>query len=274
MLKKLLLWPPIYKRLPAAWQASKLNLYGPDFEQAPWKEIDLSGIKLKFKNPPQTRMFPNDIRVEGMNIYDDNSYNPPWDGGRTKTLYKSGWVYTDGLFGDGVVGGGTLQMIIQRRDLKKYGLQSLFIPEQLAVILLDDFEKDYEERNRKRREDDNYVEPYNSEIHTWLYPKTVAALNPLEHQGLTCYSFSIWRPLETKKHTWAIAITDEHLLEFSYMPSASGVDHLADDNNFAEAAEKTAREFADNIDITLTPDAERQRQAALTEASKLAQQRA
>ncbi|WHI45585.1 hypothetical protein [Microbulbifer sp. VAAF005] len=39
------------------------------------------------------------------------------------------------------MGGGTLQMIIQRRDLKKYGLQSLFIPEQLAVILLDDFEK-------------------------------------------------------------------------------------------------------------------------------------
>ncbi|WHI45589.1 hypothetical protein [Microbulbifer sp. VAAF005] len=77
MLKKLLMWPPIYKRLPAAWQASKLNLYGPDFEQAPWKDIDLSGIKLNFKNPPQTRMFPNDIRVEGMNIYDDQSFSPP-----------------------------------------------------------------------------------------------------------------------------------------------------------------------------------------------------
>ncbi|WHI45592.1 hypothetical protein [Microbulbifer sp. VAAF005] len=272
MLKKLLLWPPIYKRLPAAWQASKLNLYGPDFEQAPWKEIDLSGIKLKFKNPPQTRMFPNDIWVERMNIYDTRSFEQ-WDGGETEIVYKSGWIYTDGLFGDGVVGGGTLQMIIQRRDLKKYGLQSLFIPEQLAMILLDDLARDYEERNRKRREGD-YLEPYNPEIHTWLYPKTVEALHSAEHRGLTCYSFSIWRPFELKRHTWATAITDEHILKFSYMPSASGVDHLADDNNFAEAAERTAREFAENIDITLTPDAERQRQAALTEASKLAQQRA
>ncbi|WP_444928469.1 hypothetical protein ACJJIF_11380 [Microbulbifer sp. SSSA002] len=77
MLKKLLLWPPIYKHLRAAWQASKLNLYGPDFEKAPWKEIDLSGIKLKFKNPPQTEMFPNDIWMKRINIYDDQSYNPP-----------------------------------------------------------------------------------------------------------------------------------------------------------------------------------------------------
>ncbi|WP_444937217.1 hypothetical protein ACJJIW_09835 [Microbulbifer sp. JMSA004] len=273
MLKKLLLWPPIYKRLPAAWQASKLNLYGPDFEQAPWKEIDLSGIKLKFKNPPQTEMFPNDIRVEGMNIYDDSSYNPPWDGGRTKTLYKSGWVYTDGLFGDGVVGGGTLQMIIQRRDLKKYGLQSLLIPGQLESILLKSLARKYEEKNRKLREGD-YLEPYNPEVDIWLYPKTTEALNPAEHQGLTCCSFSVRKPLKPKIHTWTTAITDEHILEFFYMPSASGVDHLADDNNFAEAAERTAREFAENIDITLTPDAERQRQAALTEASKLAQQRA
>ncbi|WP_444942829.1 hypothetical protein ACJJIK_11660 [Microbulbifer sp. ZKSA006] len=127
----MLLWPPIYKHLPAAWQASKLNLYGPDFEKAPWNEIDLSGIKLKFKNPPQTRMFPNDIWVERMNIYDDNSYNPPWDGGRTKTLYKSGWVYSDGLFGDGVVGGGTLQMIIQRRDLKNTTCRACLFPSSL-----------------------------------------------------------------------------------------------------------------------------------------------
>ncbi|WP_444892018.1 hypothetical protein ACJJIE_13415 [Microbulbifer sp. TRSA001] len=273
MLKRLLLWPPIYKRLPAAWQASKLNLYGPNFEHAPWKEIDLSGIKLKFKNPPQTEMFPNDIRVEGMNIYDDQSFSPPWDGGRTKTLYKSGWVYTDGLFGDGVVGGGTLQMIIQRRDLKKYGLQSLFIPEQFAVILLDDLAKDYGERNRELREGD-YLEPYNPEVDVWLYPQTVEALNPSEHRGLACYSFPIWQPFEMKRHTWATAITDEHILKFSYRPSANAVNHLADDNNFAEAAERTAREFAENIYITLTPDAERQRQAALTEASKLAQQRA
>ncbi|WHI45590.1 hypothetical protein [Microbulbifer sp. VAAF005] len=171
------------------------------------------------------------------------------------------------------MGGGTLQMIIQRRDLKKYGLQSLFIPEQLAVILLDDLAKDYGERNRELREGD-YLEPYNPEVDVWLYPKSIEALNPAEHQGLTCCSFSVRKPLKPKIHTWTTAITDEHILEFFYMPSASGVDHLADDNNFAEAAERTAREFAENIDITLTPDAERQRQAALTEASKLAQQRA
>ncbi|WP_444942830.1 hypothetical protein ACJJIK_11665 [Microbulbifer sp. ZKSA006] len=273
VIKKLLLWPSIHKRLPTAWQASKLNIYGPDFERAPWKELNLSGIKLKFKNPSQTEMFLNNIRVRQMAIYKNQSYSPPWDGGRTRTLYKSGWVYTDGLSGDGVVGGGILQMIVQRRDLKKYGLQSLFIPEQLAVILLDDFEKDYGERNRQLREGD-YLEPYNPEVDIWLYPKTVEELNPTEHRGLTCYSFSIWQPFEMKRYTWVAAITDEHLLEFSYMPSASGVHHLADDNNFAEVVERTVREFTENLYITLTPDAERQRQAALSKASKLAQQRA
>ena len=260
MLKKLLLWPPVHKHLPISWQASKTNLYGPDFDKAPWREIELSGIKLRFKSPPQTEMFPNNIWVEKKNIYDTSDFTK-WDGGETTTIYKSGWVYTDGLFGHGAVGGGTLQMIVQRRDLPKYQLTNLFDSAQLESLLLTDLQHKYEEKNRDLRETE-FVELYNPETDYWLYPVEVASLNRQVTNGINSYFYKVWMPLGYPKYLWTAAITDEHLLTFFYSPSTNAVDHMANDNNFTEVAYNTAKSFAENLHITLSPDAERQRQAA------------
>ncbi|MGI9282022.1 MAG: hypothetical protein ACR2PX_20660 [Endozoicomonas sp.] len=261
MLKKILLSPSIHKRLPASWQASKMNLYGPDFTKAPWREIILSGIKLRFKSPPQTEMFPNDIWVESKNIYNTQDFTK-WDGGETTTIYKNGWVYSDGLFGYGDVGGGTLQMIVQRRDLKKYHLNNLFDPQQIEQLILQDLCQEYEAKNKELKEDTNRETPYNPDKDIWLYPENIASLNRHDTNGINSYFYKVWKPLRNPEYYWTAAITDEHLLMFFYTPGTNAVDHLADDNNFSEAAYNTAKSFAENLHITLSPDAERQRQEA------------
>ena len=261
MLKKLLLWPPVHKHLPISWQASKTNLYGPDFDKAPWREIELSGIKLRFKSPPQTEMFPNNIWVERMNIYDTRDFEQ-WDGGETEIVYKSGWVYTDGLFGHGAVGGGTLQMIVQRRDLEKYHLNNLLESQQTEQLILQDLHHEYEVKNKELREDSNRETPYNPDTDIWLYPESTSFLDRQDTNGINSYFYKVWKPLRNPEYLWTAAITDEHLLTFFYSPSTNAVDHMANDNNFTEVAYNTAKSFAENLHITLSPDAERQRQAA------------
>ncbi|WP_034842820.1 hypothetical protein, partial [Endozoicomonas numazuensis] len=152
-IKWLLLETPLRTKMPEAWKANRQNLYSVNFDKAPWKEIDLSGTQLRFKHARQTAMFPNDLWIEAVNIWVTDEFNP-WDGGMTKVLYRNGWNYTDGLFGDDYLGGGVLHMIIQRIDLKKAGVESLLNPESARSYLLEEIKTEYKAENHKRKTGD------------------------------------------------------------------------------------------------------------------------
>ncbi len=109
----------------------------PNFVTAPWVDIDLSGTKLRFKNPPKSQGLivipPPECGPEKLDIYNlDNFKLWPNEKGGVETILKNYWSIYRYLFDNNFwdVAELNVKIIVTRLGIKQRPYDNLLYPQQ------------------------------------------------------------------------------------------------------------------------------------------------
>ncbi|MGI9282324.1 MAG: hypothetical protein ACR2PX_22220 [Endozoicomonas sp.] len=86
--------------------ASKQRLVGgPNFNQAPWRTLNISGTVIRFKNPPKSSGIANQHWPEMIDLYKEDYEEWNEGDGLSKNIFENFWCYFDHLlWGEGSIG--------------------------------------------------------------------------------------------------------------------------------------------------------------------------
>lgn len=238
----------------------KKMLFGPNFESAPLREIQLSGTSVKFRNPVQTVSDIHGSFPRQWNIYDDEQFEE-WSSkkGMTATLYKNGWYFYGGMFARNR-GALHVQLIVQRRSFSS-NQKSLFFRNQLnnwIFLLTGGFCKKFNEDILKDRKEDcvDFNEEQIKEKYFFRYPVCESDISLKSYNGSCWRHYEIFQPGFSKDRYYCLPISDNHVFTVVFVSSAINCRYFDPRHNLDEAVEETIEMFMNNMHVTLSPDAQ------------------
>lgn len=255
-------------RILERFKASPTNLMGPDFDYAPWYEIDLSGTKIKLKRPLTDVLSPFESLPKKWNIYDPDIYE--YDEGGTlgcEKIFHTGWSFWQGYFvSEGKMGGGFLQINLDvRLDQPESINKSFFNSSYYKKWLHEDTKAFWDKYNKETIWDqrDKFIEEVDPDIDYWRYPESIDQIVQEEYNGHTWYrydTFKLGRPHKRRCH---LPISDHHQLSIVFEPRSYEYSYFDPATNIREATEQSRISFMQNLHIELSNDAKAQKQAVL-----------
>ena len=225
--------------------ASKMKPVGaPDFNKAPWRTINLSGTKLRFKNPPQTTSAFFEYWPDRFDLYGDDYELWPDGQAMSKDIFRNGWCYFDHLiWGDGNIGGVRLYISLQRLHPHNRRMESMFKPEDVCNWIIRGYKKSYEHTKHDKT------------LKDYQYPETSTEIERKTINGYLFYSSRVNSAPFGWDHYYETPITDDHLLTLLFSPSSLDKHLINEFDNVEAEAEKTIKSFMENVHIHLSDDA-------------------
>ncbi len=141
----------------------------PNFTTAPWYDIDLSGTKLRFKNPPKSQdLIPPKHWPESLDIYNLNNLEF-WPNGKgaVRVIFKNHWAYYGNLFDNdtGDIAGLDVQINVTRLGIKHRIVDNLLHAKQSLHWCFDCQYDDYNGLNEGIKKD--YPQRLADEMEEW-----------------------------------------------------------------------------------------------------------
>ncbi len=238
----------------------------PNFTTAPWVDIDLSGTKLRFKNPPKSQdLIPPEYWPEKVDIYNlDNFRFRPNEKGGVKTVFKNDWAYYGNLFDNDIsyIAGLHLQITVTHLGIKHRLVDNLLQACQLLRWCFDRQYDNYHTRNESIKKDypqrlaDAMEEfgttDFEPPISLFSHPQTpqdIETITPPTDIPFFVYKTRLddlpW------KQVWHTAITEDHSIAIVFSVGADL--NLSDIPETEAEIEKTIAEFMANFHIKYTP---------------------
>lgn len=242
------------------WRASPKNLVGPDFRKAPWVEINLSGGRVRFKNPPITSMVPYQPPPDAVDIYcAELSERPVHDFEQASgmKLLSTGWDFYSGLSADSAVGGLMVDIMLFRLQSDAARQGSLFDMARLEYYSLDNVERVVGWLNRNLLETLDHDDPMALERLPYEYPKSAEDLVVKEIGGRPWISYHRGEPGYPGRYIHRTAVGSEHYLDVVMEPDCYQDDYYSPAHNMQEVVPKTIDEFMQHMHVQLSPEAQR-----------------
>lgn len=249
-------------------KASPTNLMGPDFDDAPWYEIDLSGTKIRLKRPLTDVLVPYENLPKQWNIFDPDIYEHTQ--GSTlncQMLFDTGWGFWQGYFvSDGQMGGGFIQINIdERRNKPESRKESFFNKDYYKKWLQKDVKTRWDRYNQKNiwEQRDSFIEAVNPDLDFWRYPESVDQIVTEEYNGNTWYRYDTFKLGSPHKRRCHLPISDHHQLSIVFKPRSYQYSYFDPTTNIREATEQSRITFMQNLYVELSSDAKAQQTAVL-----------
>lgn len=248
------------------WRASEKNLMGPDFDKAPWEEIDLSGSIMRFKNPPLTAMIPFVPTIKKIDIYDNNAFDKPvhdYEKSYGKRLAGNGWNFFSGLTKNSGVGGLLFDVIVQKSLSVQLDSDSLLNDKNLISWILQREKRSWNKINDEMLIDEKKEDwPRIKEQYFVRFARENSDVKAICFNGNQWFAYSSCSPGKPTKYKYRLAISHEHTIMLIFDSTCYVGDYYSPEHNLSEAVETAISSFMKNIHISLSPEAEQQRKAA------------
>lgn len=239
------------------WLLDKLlgsdkDLKGPDLDKAPWLELDFSGIKLRYRDPMHTAMFPINVFARDKNIYDVSQYERQKEGDLAKRFYVKGWEF----YGRHARGGVDVSGRIFYFDDKVDAVYSCFEKS--------DFERDIFEfchivwgrQNKSERLGDLGTKLF-------IYPVDSEGLDYKDINQVRWCRFKVQSDGDPPEIHYACPLTSHHMLMLDFtLQGYDGTDFYSPETNLEEATLRFVEDFMANFYIELSGEAKAQQAAA------------
>ncbi len=238
----------------------------PNFATAPWYDIDLSGTKLRFKNPPKSQdLIPPEYWPEKLDIYNTHNFRI-WsdEKGGAKTVFKNHWAYYGNLFDNdtGDIAGLDVQINVARLGIKHRIVDNLLQAKQSLHWCFNRqysefntrnewIKKNYPQRLASAMEEfgtTEFAPPLALHIHPQT-PEDIKTLTP--PTGIPYFVYKTRLDDLPWEQVWHTAITEDHAISIFF---SIGADlNLSDIPETEAEIEKTITEFMANFHIKYTP---------------------
>ncbi len=254
-------------------KASKMNPLGPDIANAPWMAFNLSGTELRFHCPPHELAGDQAVTAsQTLNIYQDDIYQP-WAGvedrGMSAHLLYTGWKYWDSPLGDGAIGYVMFDVHLQRRHPHYRKIDSLLKAADTRAWIIRYCDDVWGALNRELWEErDSLDSPVIPEEDFWRFPQSADEICKVSFQGMDWYCFIAEMTHGPKRHIWNLPISDDHILNFHFQPSALNREYYEPDHDLDGAVEKTVQEFMSHVHVKLSPDAQQRYDEVMAEVTQ------
>ncbi len=238
----------------------------PNFATAPWVDIDLSGTKLRFKNPPKSQdLIPPKHWPESLDIYNLNNLEF-WPNGKgaVRVIFKNHWAYYGNLFDNdtGDIAGLDVQINVTRLGIKHRIVDKLLHAKQSLHWC---FNRQYSEFNTRNEWIKKKLPTTASKRHgrIWhhricpplalhIHPQTPEDIKTLTPPtGIPYFVYKTRLDDLPWKQVWHTAITEGHSIAIVFSVGADL--NLSDIPETEAEIEKTIAEFMANFHIKYTP---------------------
>jgi hypothetical protein len=231
---------------------SDLELKGPELSKAPWLQLDLSGTKLRYRDPRHTAMFPAKAFAYDMDLYDAESYERDTDGDLVKLFYLKGWAF----IGRNRPGGVDLAGRILLRDKNIPADFNYFDRRHFDSAVLFFCHSVWGRQNNSERLGDLGTGFFK-------YPIGSSELLFLNINNVKWCYFTAQARGKPPRMLYATPITAHHILVLDFKPMAYlDWDFYSPDSNLEDATHQFVKEFMDNFYVELSDEAKAQRATA------------
>ncbi len=237
----------------------------PNFATAPWVDIDLSGTKLRFKNPPMAAMNVAKYWPEKLDIYNLDNFRI-WPDGKdaVRTVFKNHWSYYGNLFDKDSweLAGLDVRINISCLGNKQRSTNNLLNSKEALTWF---FKLQYD-RHKQDNEDIKAEYPHQlqaaiEELGTAEFEPPVSLFShpqtPEEIQTITSPTGTLFFVYKTRlddlpwDQVWHTAISEDHWISIIFrIGTTLG---LSDIPETEAEIEKTIAEFMANFHIKYTP---------------------
>ncbi len=242
----------------ARFFGSDLDLKGPDFDVAPKVEIDFSGSKISFFDPPQTARFPVSDWPEDMNIFDKDNFEKQRYSDFAKRFYVKGWNLKGA--GNKALASVTAVSILSYFDQEYYD----FLGEQFNCFVKKDFEAEifrychtiWGRQNKAKSLGDIGSGRYS-------YPIDSSNLKYVKFNETEWCSFSSAVKGKPPKFIYATPVSEQHIIFNSFSVEAfRGLDYYSPKTNLEQASNAVIKDFMLRFVLDLSNDMKSLKKAA------------